>query len=91
MISLHTAFLVILMMQHHIGFHGQKRLPRNDRLLADGGYAARVPLVTPHKIARNRIQRRSNRHLRRLRVQIEHRFGNLKVYNSISQVFRQKT
>ena len=73
-----------------IGFHGQKQLPRNARLLADGGYAGRVPLITPHRIARNRIQRRANRELRKLRVQIEHRFGDLKVYNSISQVFRQK-
>ena len=73
-----------------IGFHGQKRLPRNARLLADGGYAARVPLVTPHRIARTRLQRRANRQLRRLRVQIEHRFADLKVYKSISQVFHQK-
>ena len=73
-----------------ICFHGQKCLPRNARLLADGGYATRVPLVTPHRIARTRLQRRANRLLRRLRFQIEHRFGDLKVYKSISQVFRQK-
>ena len=72
-----------------IGFHGQKRLPRNARLLADDRYAARVPLVTPHRIARTRLQRRANRQLRR-RVQIQHRFGDLKIYKSISQVFRQK-
>ena len=64
-------------------------LPRRARLLADGGYPARVPLIVLTRIARNRRQRSANRaNLRSLRVRIEHSTGFQKIYSSISSVFR---
>ena len=73
-----------------IGFGRQRPLPRNARILADGGYPGQIPLVRPHRIARNRLQRTANRKLRQLRVSIEHTIGAVKVYKSVSEVFRQK-
>lgn len=71
--------------------HGRARdLPRRARILADGGYAARVPVITPRRIARNRRQLRANRALRSLRMQIEHSIGFQKVYASINSIFRHK-
>ena len=50
--------------------HGRARdLPRRACILADGGYAARVPFITPRWIARNRRQLQANRALRSLRMQ----------------------
>ena len=60
------------------------------RILADGGYAARVPVITPRRIARNRRQLQANRALRSLRMQIEHSIGFQKVYASINSIFRHK-
>ena len=59
-------------------------LPRRARILADGGYAARVPVITPRRIARNRRQSQTNRALRSLRMQIKHSIGFQKVYASIN-------
>ena len=71
--------------------HGRARgLPRRARILADGGYAARVPVITPRRIARNRRQLQANRALRSLRMQIEHSIGFQKVYASINSIFRHK-
>ena len=65
-------------------------LPRRARILADGGYAARVPVITPRRIARNRRQSQTNRALRSLRMQIKHSIGFQKVYASINSIFRHK-
>ncbi|KAK3742391.1 hypothetical protein QZH41_012024, partial [Actinostola sp. cb2023] len=54
-----------------IGRGMPNNLPRRARLLADG-YAARLPLVTPRRIARTRRQRSANRVLRSIRVKVEH-------------------
>ena len=71
--------------------HGRARdLPRRAHILADGGYAARVPVVTPRRIARNRRQSQANRALRSLRMQIKHSIGFQKVYASINSIFRHK-
>ena len=71
--------------------HGRARgLPRRARLLADRGYAARVPLIVPGRIARNRRQLQANRALRSLRIQIEHSIGFQKVYASVNSIFRHK-
>ena len=71
--------------------HGRARvLPRRARILADGGYAARVPVTTPKRSARNRRQLQANRALRSLRMQIEHSIGFQKVYASINSIFRHK-
>lgn len=71
--------------------HGRIRnLPRRARLLADGGYAARVPLVVPRRIARNPRQTQANRVLRSIRMQIEHSIGFQKVYASVNSIFRHK-
>ena len=72
--------------------HGRARnLPRRARLLADGGYAARVPLIAPRRIGRNRRHRQANRALHSLRVQIYRTLiGFHKVYASINSVFRHK-
>lgn len=73
-----------------IGFGRQRPLPRNARILADGGYPAQIPLVAPHRIARNRVQRTANRKLRQIRVKVEHTIGAVKIYKSVGEVFRQK-
>ena len=71
--------------------HGRARnLPRRARLLADGGYAARVPLIAPRRIARNRRQRQANRALRAIRMQIEHLIRFHKVHAFINSIFRHK-
>lgn len=71
--------------------HGMARnLPQRARLLADGGYGNRVPLVTPRRIAHNRRQRNANRSLRSMRVRIEHAIGKLKIYASTSAIFRHQ-
>ena len=67
-----------------------KGLPRRARLLVDGGYAAKVPLIVPRRIARNRRQLQANRALRSLRIQIEHSIGFQKVYASVNLIFRHK-
>lgn len=54
--------------------------PRQARILADGGYAARLPVITHRRIARNRRQLQANRALRSLRMQIENSIGFQKVY-----------
>ncbi|KXJ07896.1 putative transposase for insertion sequence element IS702 [Exaiptasia diaphana] len=67
--------------------HGLARnLPRNAKLLADGGYANRQPLITPRRIPRNRRQRNANRALRAVRVRVEHAIGFLKVYASCTNI-----
>ena len=71
-----------------IGNGRARNLPRRARLLADEGYAARVPLIVPRWIARNRRQRQANRALRSLRIQIEHSIGFHKVYTSVNSIFR---
>ena len=73
-----------------IGFNHQRALPQAARLLADGGYAARVQLITSRGIARNHRIRHKNRELRHLRVRIEHSIVALKIYRSISMIFKQK-
>lgn len=73
-----------------IGPNGVLRLPRQCRLASDGGYAARMPLVRPRIIARNRRTRDANRELRKIRVKVEHAIGYLKVYRSTSAIFRHK-
>lgn len=73
-----------------IGHGGASGLPRRARLLADGGYAARVPLIVPRQIARSRRQVQENRALRSLRIQIEHSIEFQKVYASVNSIFRHK-
>ena len=67
-----------------------RNMPRRVRLLADGGYAARVPLIVPRRIAQNRRQRQANQALRTIRMQIEHSIGFQKVYASVDSIFRHK-
>ena len=51
-------------------------LPRRARLIADGGYAARVSLIVPRSIVHNRRQRLAKRRLHSIRiVQVEHSIG----------------
>lgn len=73
-----------------IGHGRASNLPRRARLLADGGYAARVPLIAPRRIARNRRQRQANRAIRAIRMQIDHSIRFHKVYASIISIFRHK-
>ena len=73
-----------------VGNNGILRLPRHGRLAADGGYPARDPLIKPIRLAQNRRARDANRELRKIRVKVEHSIGFLKVYRSISSVFRQR-
>lgn len=73
-----------------IGHGRASGLPRRARLLADGGYAATVPLIVPRQIARNRRQLQANGALRSLRIQIEHSIGFQKVYASVNSIFRHK-
>ena len=73
-----------------IGRDMARDLPRRARLIADGGYAARVLLIVPRSIVHNRRQRLANRRLRSFRMQIEHSIGFQKVYASISSVFMHK-
>ena len=68
-----------------IGHGKAKDLPRRARILADGAYAARMPVIIPRRIVRNRIQLQANQTLRSLRMQIEHSVGFQKVYASIIQ------
>ncbi|KXJ24150.1 hypothetical protein AC249_AIPGENE16634 [Exaiptasia diaphana] len=69
--------------------HGRVRnLPRQARFLANGGYANRLPLITPRRIAHNRRQQNANRALRAIRVHIEHAIGFMKVYSACSDIFR---
>lgn len=71
--------------------HGRARnLPRRARLLADGGYAARLPLIAPRRNARNRRQIQANRALRSIRMQVEHSIGFQKVYASVNSIFIHK-
>ena len=73
-----------------IGYGMARALPQNARLLADGVYAARIPLIVPRRFPRNRRQRRANKALRSVRIQIEHSIGFMKVYSSINSKFRHK-
>ena len=73
-----------------IGRSMARDLPRRARLIADGGYPARVPLIVPRRIVHNRRQRLANRRLRSIRVQIEYSIGFQNVYACISSVFRHK-
>ena len=71
--------------------HGRARdLPRRARILADGGYVAKLPVINPRRIARNRRQLQANRALRSLRMQIEHSIEFQKLYASINPIFRHK-
>ena len=71
--------------------HGRARdLPYRARILADGGYPARFPVLTPRTIAQNHKQLQANRALCSLRMQNEHSIGFQKVYASISSIFRHK-
>ena len=47
---------------------GNAICPVERRLLADGGYAARLLLIAPRRIARNRRQRQANWALRSIRM-----------------------
>ena len=58
-----------------IGHGRASDFPPRARILADGGYAARLSVITPRRIARNRRQLQANRALRLLRMQIEHSIG----------------
>ena len=73
-----------------IGLGRARDLLRWPRILADGGYSARLPVITPRQIARNRKQLQANRVLRSLRMQIEHSIGVQKVYASINSIFSHK-
>ncbi|KAL9978538.1 hypothetical protein ACROYT_G016065 [Oculina patagonica] len=61
-----------------IGRHRHRDLPRGARLLADGGYPARLPLIVPTRNPRNARQRSANRALRSLREErLEHHHPRL--------------
>ena len=68
-----------------IGHDRARDLPHRAWILVDGGYAARVPVITPRQIARNRRQLQANRALHSLRMQIERSIGFQKVYNLLIQ------
>lgn len=75
--------------------HSYRRLPQIGRnlnippytfLLADGGYPSIYPLLTPFRRIRghnNALQARANRHHRRIRVRVEHRIGDVRIYRSV--------
>ena len=62
-------------------------LPHNSYILADGGYPSVYPLITPFRRRRGGdlgiVQRRANRELARVRVRVEHRIGDARVYRSV--------
>lgn len=66
-----------------------RELPWRARLLADGSYVARVPLIVPSQRLW-KSQSQANRALRSLRMQIEHSIGFQNVYASVISIFRHK-
>lgn len=70
-----------------IGYQRQLHLPRGAYLLADGGYPAAEPLLTPFRRPRggrlNLVRYRANVELGRARVRVEHRIGDVRVYRSV--------
>ena len=70
-----------------LGMQSQRFTPSSTH---SGGYAAKGPVITPRRIARNRRQSQANRALRSLRMQIKHSIGFQKVYASINSIFRHK-
>lgn len=70
-----------------VGYNHQLNIPqRNTFILADGGYPSRYPLLTPFRRIMGRynaLQAQANRAHRHIRVRIEHRIGDVRIYRSV--------
>lgn len=60
------------------------------RLLAEGDFAARVPLMAPARISRNHRQRQASQTFRSIRMLIELLIGVHKFHASINSIFMHK-
>lgn len=70
-----------------MGHRRQLSLPQDAYLLADGGYPAVQPLLTPFRRQRGRrlspARYRANIELARARVRVENRIGDVRIYRSV--------
>ena len=69
-----------------IGHNLQLNIPPNTFLLADGGYPSRHPLLTPFRRIRGRynaLQAQASRDHRRVRIHVEHRIGDVRIYRCV--------
>ena len=71
----------------NIGYQQQLHLPRDTYLLANGGYPRQQSLLVPIRRPRggrlNYMHRQANIELDALRVYVEHRIGDGRIYSSI--------
>lgn len=73
-------------------------LPRNSKVLADSGYQglqlyhkkSKIPIKKPKNKELDKASKNHNKELSRERIYVEHKIGQLKVFNILKQKYRNK-